>query len=94
MADPIEIVNIDSWDGFIDGLRELSPYGTADFYFRGQSDQRWHLTPTLQRRFTTPLSSRDLYLANRNRFLRAFRDHAHGVQGFPSGLTRLDQLIV
>src|SRR5262249_25793875 len=36
---------------------------------------------------------RDLFITNRNEYLRAFRDHAHGLPGFPSGLTELDKLL-
>jgi hypothetical protein len=65
----------------------------ANFFFRGQSNPSWKLVPTLQRTLKGPSKNRNAYLVRRNEYLRAFRDHAHNLPGFPAGLAKLDDLL-
>jgi hypothetical protein len=88
----INTVDLRSWDDLISALREPLSAANTNFYYRGQSNPDWHLTPTFQRKYPT-LPDRDLFVANRDEYLRAFRDHAHGLPGFPSGLAELDKLL-
>ena len=90
-ADQIETVAIGSWGEFIEHLR-TSSYDVADYFYRGQGDPNWSLVPTLQRKLTYPIVNREIYTNRMYEYLRAFRDHAHGLIGFPDGLANLDQL--
>jgi hypothetical protein len=94
MPDDIEVIEIASWDEFITYLR-TSSLDVADYFYRGQSDPSWALVPTLQRKLKPeyPFATRDAYNHRVNAYLRAFRDHAHGLIGFPDGLTTLDPLL-
>jgi hypothetical protein len=91
-ADQIKTVLIGSWDEFIQHLR-VSSYDISDYFYRGQGDHTWGLIPTLQRKLRYPVANRDIYLNRMREYLRAFRDHAHGLVGFPDGLTSLDCLL-
>jgi hypothetical protein len=88
----INSVPIGSWDEFIEHLRDSS-YDVADYFYRGQGDASWGLVPSLQRKLTYPIASRDIYTNEMYEYLRAFRDHAHGLVGFPDGLSDLDALL-
>jgi hypothetical protein len=88
----IKIVPLNSWDDFIKHLRRSS-YDVPDYFYRGQGDHTWSLVPTLQRTLEYPISTREFYLNRMREYLRAFRDHAHGLTGFPDGLTDLDRLL-
>ena len=88
----IKIVPLNSWDDFIKHLRRSS-YDVPDYFYRGQGDHTWSLVPTLQRTLEYPISTREFYLNRMREYLRAFRDHAHGLTGFPDGLTHLDRLL-
>jgi FRG domain len=91
-ADQIKTVPIDSWNHFIDHLRSSS-YDVGDYFYRGQGDPTWGLVPTLQRKLSYPIATRDIYTNEMYAYLRAFRDHAHGLIGFPDGLPTLDPLL-
>jgi hypothetical protein len=91
-TDQLEIAMIDSWDDFIEYLR-TSSYDVADYFYRGQADPNWSLVPTLQRNLTYPIANRKIYTDRMYEYLRAFRDHAHGLAGFPNGLKTLDPLL-
>jgi hypothetical protein len=88
-----QTIRLESWDALIHFLRRPTGEPNANFLFRGQSNPSWRLVPTLQRTFNGLYNNRDAYLGRRNEYLRAFRDHAHNLPGFPYGLAQLDDLL-
>ena len=94
-ADHIKTVPL-AWDTLIQYLRKSS-YDVSDYLYRGQGNPNWSLVPSLQRKLqralTYPLRDRKLYTDEMYDYLRAFRDHAHGLVGFPDGLDTLNSLL-
>jgi hypothetical protein len=91
-ADQITTVAIGSWDEFIQHLR-VSSYDVADYFYRGQGNANWSLVPTLHRKLSYPIANRGIYTNEMYGYLQAFRDHAHGLVGFPDGLPNLEALL-
>jgi FRG domain len=88
-----QTITIRSWDELTGHLRKLKGEPNANFFFRGQANPSWQLVPTLQRTFDGPYKDRAAYIHRRNEYLRAFRDHAHGLPGFPYGLAGVEDLL-